>query len=108
MRRRLPDQRREVRSKSDAAIERETAFKWAGRAVACYEEYAATGDVDWLRRGDDYRHEALEHAGTIGDRGATVRVIQDQIDGASRSLGVSVGKRVVSRKRRRSRRRRAL
>lgn len=34
---------REIASKTDAEIERETAAKWAARAVACYREYARSG-----------------------------------------------------------------
>ena len=87
---------REVASKSDAAIERETAYKWAARAVACCQKYAQTGTSHWLRRVEDYRHEALEHAALVGDRGATVRALQDEMDREIKSISGCAAKAVES------------
>lgn len=49
----------ELRSKSLQDIERETAVRWAERAVAAY----SLG----YDEADEYAHEALEHAGLSGD-----------------------------------------
>lgn len=57
---------REVTSKSEAAIERETAMKWAARALACQKRYDETGALRWLLRAESYRHEAIEHAALAG------------------------------------------
>lgn len=98
MRRRLPDMRREVARKSDAAIELETALKWAGRAVACRERYARTGRAAWLLRARDYAHEALEHAALVGDYGRTAAEVQRKINEAGAGL---VRRSLARRKRRR-------
>ena len=63
----------EVASKSEAVLERETAKKWAARALACYRR-------GWLLRAESYRHEALEHAALAGDHGKLVGELQSQID----------------------------
>lgn len=99
MGRRRTAHEREVSQKSDSRIERETAEKWANRAIACYALYLPYSNVDWLTRYDSYRHEALEHAAVVGDRGATVRRIQDKIDREIKILGAR--KTVVSKRRRR-------
>lgn len=80
MTRRRTAEIREVGRKTDAQIERETAQKWASRAIGCYAFYTARGDEAWLIRYENYRHEALEHAATVEDRGVTVRRVQDTID----------------------------
>lgn len=59
---------REVLTKSDAEIERETAEKWCARALACFRQFDKTGDRRWFARGVEYRHEAIEHAATAGSR----------------------------------------
>jgi hypothetical protein len=63
----VEEARSELREKSHKDIERETADKWAGRAAAAYQLAEETGDTDWLRRADDFRHEALEHAAMSED-----------------------------------------
>lgn len=72
--------RREVLSKSEADIERETALKWASRALACYALFEETRAPKWLLRAEDYRHEALEHAATAGDGGRLVGQVQSRLD----------------------------
>ena len=68
--------RSEVTRKSDAQIERETAWKWARRAVDSGKCYDATGDLKWLLRFEDYKHEALEHAALVQDCGKTACAVQ--------------------------------
>ena len=81
---------REVASKSDATIERETARKWTARAVACYARAkksrtdAARGK--WRERAKGYRDEALEHAALVGDGGKTVKRVQRELDYVLRKL----------------------
>jgi len=93
---RLPDQYAEVRQKSEAQVERETAKKWAGRAIACFRLYRASGVLDWLTRAHTYRDEALEHAAMVGDHGKTVKAIQNEIDRLMKKPVESKRKRRVS------------
>lgn len=58
--------RREVASRSFERIELETALNWAARAVACFEKFIATGDLQWRDRGILMQHEAAEHAAEAG------------------------------------------
>lgn len=82
------DAAREVASKSDATIERETASKWAARTLACYARSTAAKTVHeqlkWRERAKGYRDEALEHAALVGDGGKTVKKIQRKLDAAAR------------------------
>ncbi len=78
--------RSEVRSKSDAMIERQTAHKWADHAIDSLVEYAKNGNVPWLIRAEGYKHEAVEHAGTVYDYGKTAGIIQRKIEKAERGL----------------------
>ena len=71
---------REIRSKSDAQIERETAWTWARRAIASMEQFQKTQDFSWVLRSETFKHEALEHAATVNDYGKTVKMIQTAID----------------------------
>jgi hypothetical protein len=71
----------EVRSKSGEEVDRETATKWAARAVAsyrlCIKASGIREKVERFSEGDDYRHEALEHAGTGGDSEAAARIARE-------------------------------
>jgi hypothetical protein len=91
----LSQARKEVASRTDKAIERETALKWAYRAVACYERAAREVGVKrlgWLLRAADYDHEAREHSATVKDSGRTLKKIEKMLDRAERA-GHSVGRR---------------
>lgn len=68
---------REVQTKSDKDIETETAYKWASRAIACYLLYKKTGDMQFFLRGEEYRHEAIEHGALAGDD--VLRVIRLEV-----------------------------
>lgn len=76
---------REVSSKSEAAIEHETALKWAARALACRRRYAETGAVKWLLRAESYRHEAIEHGALAGAR--TLRSVEQALALTRRERG---------------------
>lgn len=70
---------REVGSKSDRVIQRETAERYAARAIVCYRRHRRTGRVSWLLRAEDFRHEALEHAALVGDGGKLVGRVEERI-----------------------------
>ena len=72
--------KKEVQEKEEEEIEVETAYKWASRAIACFKLHAETKLVMWLIKGEDYRHEALEHAALAKDRGKTLNAIEDEIE----------------------------
>jgi len=72
--------REEVNSKSEAEIEIETAYKWASRSIASYQEYAATKELKWLLRGEDYLHECIEHAALAKDGGKTLSIIEEEVE----------------------------
>ncbi len=54
--------RNELDYKSKEQIERETALKWAARAIAAYRLFIETGDHTYMWDAVDYHHEAVEHA----------------------------------------------
>lgn len=66
----------EVKDKTVEQINTETAWNWGSRAAACYQLYReATSEEEkdkWSGLGDDYRHEALEHAALVEDEGKLV------------------------------------
>lgn len=80
----------EVRSKTGEEVDRETANTWAARAVASYRlSVNATSIREKVTRfseGDDYRHEALEHAGTSGDSETLRRVESDTAKERTKAL----------------------
>jgi hypothetical protein len=88
--RRLTSALREIRSKSQARINLDTANTWAARAIA-YRTEARRAERELGRASakaceawkgfDDARHEALEHASLVGDGGKTVGRIERLIDG---------------------------
>ncbi len=78
--------RQEIRSKSNEDIELGTAVRWACRAVACFEVWVETGDLQWRDRGVIYQHEAAEHAAEAGS-GVADQVIAELNAHARRILG---------------------
>lgn len=66
----------EVKDKTEVQINTETAWTWGSRAAACYKLSNETNDVKekekWVRLGDAYRHESLEHAALAEDDGKLV------------------------------------
>lgn len=70
----------EVQGKTTEEINRDTAYTWGSRAVACFELAAkATNEKekdDLVARAADFRHEALEHAALVEDGGKLVGEIQ--------------------------------
>jgi len=66
----------EVKGKTEVMINTETAWTWGSRAAACYKLSNDTNDAKekekWVRLGDAYRHESLEHAALAEDDGKLV------------------------------------
>ncbi len=74
--------RKEVLGKSHGQIEEETAWKWASRAIACFEIYQATGVMAWLKDSEDYYHEAIEHAAFADKSCGVLQAVRDWMDEA--------------------------
>lgn len=66
----------ELQTKTPQQIEIETAFKWAGRAIAARRIYRTTDDLKFRDLSIEYAHEAQEHAAAVGDRGATLQTVE--------------------------------
>jgi len=63
----IPSARAEV-LRGKYAIERETAIKWAGRAIAAWKLYMEhPNDLSWRDLAISYSGEAVEHAAASGD-----------------------------------------
>jgi hypothetical protein len=52
----------ELRGTTIEQIHRSTAILWAGRSLASFQLYREHGGLQALTDGEDYMHEALEHA----------------------------------------------
>lgn len=54
----------EIRTKSHAEIESDTAWKWAARAIIAFEISSQNNSrkLYFYQQGEDYLHEAIEHA----------------------------------------------
>lgn len=92
----LEKARDEVRHKSDGEIDQETALKWAARAVAAFEmaeeqKHSLRQRIEYFSMGDDFRHEAREHAATASDNVKTLHEVESQIDRARESALNSFG-----------------
>jgi hypothetical protein len=59
----------ELQEKSMEQIQHETAITWAGRALASYTLFERTGDLQKLLDGEEFAHEAVEHASLAGSPG---------------------------------------
>lgn len=75
---------REVRSKSESAIEKATSKNWLERSLACYEIYEKSGSIGWLTRAVSYAQEAKEHASLASDNGRTLRKVERKLGVAER------------------------
>lgn len=92
----LKKARKLLREKSYLEIQADTAWTWAARAAASYEvveeganpklndEVGPLALYGWLMVGDEYRHEALEHAALVEDQGKLLQQVQQAIDKARR------------------------
>ena len=82
---RIDAARREIRAQSSEDIELKTAINWACRAVACFEVWVETGDLQWRDRGVIAHGEAVEHAASAGP-GTADQVIAELTAYANRVL----------------------
>jgi hypothetical protein len=73
------DARHELLQKSRSAIEEETAFKWAARAVAAYRLFVETQSRPWLLDAVDYAHEAVEHAALADRTGQVLQSVREYV-----------------------------
>jgi hypothetical protein len=71
----------EVKSKDKKTIEKETANKWANRAIACLiiAKENKKDRLKWADLADDFRHEAMEHSALADDDGKTLKEVVDKI-----------------------------
>jgi len=67
----------EIAYKSREQIEEETAWKWAARAVASYQEFRRSNFHRWLMDAADYAHEAIEHGALADYDGAVLRAVRN-------------------------------
>ena len=76
----LDEARRELAQKTTSQIEYETAWQWAARAVAAYENLqAAHGDHQWLIAHVHFLDEAYEHAALADATGVVLRHVRDWV-----------------------------
>lgn len=71
----------EIQDKTTEQINRDTAYTWGSRAIACFQlakEAKTEEERDALvARALDFRHEALEHASLVEDGGKLVGELQE-------------------------------
>ena len=60
------DRREELKAKSFRQIQEETARIWCDRAAAAYRLYLEDSSAKWLFEGEEFYHEAIEHAASVG------------------------------------------
>lgn len=74
----------ELKEKSYLEIQKETAWKWAGRAAASYElaieEKDLPSKVAIYQIAEEYHHEAIEHAALYEDRGKLLDELEKALD----------------------------
>lgn len=76
---------KDIKEKSLAEIQKDTAYTWASRALASYKTLENTGLWEWNHDAEEYAHEALEHAALIGETHPHVLPeIQELISNAKR------------------------
>jgi hypothetical protein len=66
----VEDAKKELSQKTYAEIQEETAWKWASRAAASYQNVEKAEDAAKFEAyllAQEYEHEAIEHAALISD-----------------------------------------
>jgi hypothetical protein len=89
IREKLDAARSEIVSTTKAAIEKETACAWGARAIASFEKFKATRDLNWLAVAVEYEHEALEHA--AASDAATFATIQSELESLKKVAMTGIG-----------------
>jgi hypothetical protein len=70
----------ELATKTYFEIEKDTAFKWAARAIESYKKAEPSGDLELFLNAEEYRHEAIEHAAMVNDNFETLKEIEIKIE----------------------------
>jgi hypothetical protein len=73
----LEEARLELSQKTLKDIERDTAWKWAARAVAAFQLWNEKGAPELYRDSLTYWGESLEHAVFADETGETVRAVRN-------------------------------
>src|SRR5271169_845423 len=85
----LATARKELGEKTLCNIHEATSYQWAARALAAYDNALTSGnavrEAHWLRDGDDYAHEAAEHAALAGVLGSQTSVLTDVLTKLARA-----------------------
>jgi GNAT superfamily N-acetyltransferase len=83
----------EIQDEPKHMIERKTAKKWAARAIASFIIASQADEPNQIFKryieGDDYRHEAIEHASLAEDHGVLVALIETACDKARDKVDLS-------------------
>ncbi len=75
----LEEARLELSQKTLKEIERDTAWKWAARAVAAYQLWGNGGDPMLYRDFLTYAGEAFEHSVFVDETGETLQAVRDWV-----------------------------
>lgn len=79
----VKDAVKELEDKSYNDIQIETAEKWASRAVAAYKQVRMGAELKeklaWMLLGDEYAHEAIEHASLVVNDYSLVKEVYDLV-----------------------------
>jgi hypothetical protein len=75
----LEEARLELSQKTLKDIERDTAWKWAARAVAAYQLWGGGGDPTLYRDFLTYAGEAFEHSVFADETGETLRMVREWV-----------------------------
>lgn len=86
----------ELQQKTYAQIQEETAWTWASRACVSYQNCVSEEfpkKLGWWSLGEEYYHEAVEHAGFNAENPSLVQQIRDAVhpfqEGASNCMGAN-------------------
>lgn len=90
----------ELSQKSYGQVQEETAWKWASRAAASYQNCLTAGNdtklICWTL-GEEYYHEAVEHAALDSNNPGLLQQVRDAVhhfqEKAAQSMESSVGSR---------------
>lgn len=72
----------ELEQKDYRTIQEETAWKWASRACACYQNCVSSeisGRLECWTLAEEYYHEAIEHAALVEGQPYLVQEVRDAI-----------------------------
>jgi len=81
----------ELRAKTLDQVQSETAVAWGHRALAAFQLYRETGDVNFLLDAHEYMHESLEHAALTIDPS-----VLDEIRPALHQAAAEASQRAIS------------